>query len=358
MKHLLPTVAVAALVLHCGGGDGQEPIQGGDAGSSSGGDAASSKDSGGPHDAGKSPDGSHEGGALDASHDGASSSSGGHDAGGSSSGGPGVEVVVTNGCPFDLWIHATGKEGTLQPDNAHLVQGATQSYQGPVTWTAARVAAYLDAPDSSGNPQGPSDKIEANFYVTNGSQYVNSDITYVDWVALPSEIQTTGTGSDCTTVGCEVPVASILAGCPASLLAGRECLSAGYYCLTSAKAASDPYCHALDAQIAACASQYTDCAAAAGSTTTQVYSCSGAFFGNSPQYCAALNRNVLSAPGAGTPPSAFYQTAPYNTYAKWVHQTCPGIYAFPYDDFGSSNQSSDHTCTGATRMSVTFCPKG
>jgi hypothetical protein len=266
---------------------------------------------------------------------------------------------VTNGCPLDLWIHATGNEATLQPDNVHLVQGASQTYQAPLTWTAARVYAYLDAPDSSGNPQGVNDKVEMNFYVTNGSEYVNTDITYVDWVAIPSQIQTFGTGSDCTTVGCQVPYANLLQGCPASLLSGsgRECLSAGYYCLTTAQA-GDPYCHALDSQIAACASQYADCAGAAGSTTTQVYSCSGAFFGGSPQYCAALNRNVLGAPGASTPPSAYYQTQPFNTYAQWVHQTCPGIYAFPYDDFGSSNQSSDHTCTGATQMTVTFCPKG
>ena len=25
-----------------------------------------------------------------------------------------------------------------------------------------------------------------------------------------------------------------------------------------------------------------------------------------------------------------YQKAPFNTYAKWVHDTCPGVYAFAY----------------------------
>jgi hypothetical protein len=59
-----------------------------------------------------------------------------------------------------------------------------------------------------------------------------------------------------------------------------------------------------------------------------------------------------------TPPSAFYQSPPFNTYAQWVHAKCPGIDAFPYDDYGSTNQSSDHTCSGATQLNVTFCPRG
>jgi len=344
----------AGLACHCGGGGAQNPPGNVDAGGTS--------DSGVPADAPVEHDASPGGSDAAGVHDAGDSSTDGavtHDAGKSDApaSGPGVLVNVTNDCPFDLWIHAVAQEAALQPDNAHLAQGATQSYHAPLTWTAGRVYAYFEGPDSSGNPQGQNDKIEANFYVTSGSEYVNSDITYVDWVALPSQIQTLGTGSDCTTVGCQVPSTSILAGCPSTLLSGHECLSAGYYCLTAGQP-NDPYCHALDSQIAACASEYPDCAGAAGSTTAQVYSCSGAFFGASTEYCAALNRGVLATPAASTPPSAFYQTPPFDTYAQWVHQKCPGIYAFPYDDFGSTNQSSDHTCTGATQMNVTFCPKG
>ncbi len=258
---------------------------------------------------------------------------------------------------MDLWIHAQAKEATLTPDNVQLATGASQDYQAPLTWTAGRIYAYFQGPDANGNPQGQNDKVEASFYVTNGSEYLNTDITYVDWVALPSQIETLGTGSDCTTVSCPVAYANILDGCPSSLLSGKECLSAGMYCLNAANQ-SDPFCHALDAQVPACASQYADCAQASGSSTAEVYSCSGSFFGGSPQYCAALNRGVLSAPTASTPATSFYQKPPFNTYAQWVHQLCPGIYAFPYDDFGPGGQSSDHTCTGATQMNVTFCPKG
>ena len=243
------------------------------------------------------------------------------------------------------------------PDNVHLTQGKSQDYDGPVTWSSARIYAYLQAPAADGTPQGQNDKIETNFYLTNGSQYVNSDITYVDWVALPSQIQAIGTGSDCTTVGCQVPYANLLSGCPSSLLSGHECLSAGSYCLNP-QASSDPFCHALDAQVSSCASEYSACSAGSGSSTAEVYSCSGSFFSNSPEYCAALNRGVLASPAATTPATSFYQTPPFNAYAQWVHGQCPGIYAFPYDDFGSSNQSSDHTCTAATQLDITFCPKG
>jgi hypothetical protein len=357
----LVTAALAAFGCSCGQSHEQAPPPGGD-----GGAGGSSALDGGAMDASQSTDGSptgshdagHDAGAAeDAAHvDASSSNSGGPQDGGPGSGSA-VVVNVTNGCPFDLWIQATAMEGTLQPDNVRLTQGTSQSYDAPLTWTSGRVYGYFQAPDANGTPQGQNDKVEANFYVQGGSEYVNSDITYVDWVALPSQIETLGTGSDCTTIGCQAPYASLLTGCPAALLSSNACTSAGYHCLTTTDA-NDPYCHALDAQIGACASEYPDCAGAAGATTTEVYSCSGSFFGGSAEYCAALNRNVLSAPGAATPASDFYQTPPFNTYAQWVHQKCPGIYAFPYDDFGSTNQSSDHTCTGATRMNVTFCPKG
>jgi Beta-1,3-glucanase len=355
MRHsLLAAIAFAGLAWQCGGSSGPQSVVS-EAGSPT--PEAGAHDAGGIHDAGRdsssSSSGGHEGGPPDAAPEASSSSS----SGGTIDSGAGVLVKVTNGCPFDLWIHATAMEGTLQPDNAHLVQGTSQSYQAPLTWTSGRVYGYFDAPDVDGNPQGENDKVEATFSNSNGSEALNTDLTYVDWVALPSQIQTFGTGSDCTTVGCEVPYASLLAGCPSSLLTTHACLSAGYYCLTGTNP-NDPFCHALDAQIASCASEYPDCAAASGSTTTDVYSCSGSFFGGSPEYCAALNRNVLSAPAASTPASSFYQAAPFNTYAQWVHGKCPGIYAFPYDDWGSSNQSSDHTCQGATELDVTFCPKG
>jgi hypothetical protein len=301
------------------------------------------------------------GGGGSSSSGGGSSSSGG--VGGGSGGGNGstLLVVVKNNCPVDLWINAVNNPAppaaavTLSPNNAHLSPGASQQYQAPNDWSAARVNAFFEAPDANGNPQGQSDKVEMNFSSTNGVETTNTDITYVDWVALPSQIQVFGSGNDCTTVGCDVPFSQILDGCPASLVSGRECVSAGGYCLNPSND-GDPYCHALDGQVAACASEYGDCAGAAGGTTAQAYSCSG-FFGGSPEYCAALNRGVLNNP-SGAAASSYYTSPPFNTYSQWVHQHCPGIYAFPYDDYGPSNQSSDHTCSGATEVAITFCPAG
>ena len=53
-----------------------------------------------------------------------------------------------------------------------------------------------------------------------------------------------------------------------------------------------------------------------------------------------------------------YAQEPYNTYAKWVHDTCPGIYAFPYDDYPSNANESGFRACKAPRLDVVFCPAG
>src|SRR5205807_1061773 len=40
----------------------------------------------------------------------------------------GMLVHVVNGCSFELWVHAAGKEGVLMPDDTHLAPGAAQDY--------------------------------------------------------------------------------------------------------------------------------------------------------------------------------------------------------------------------------------
>lgn len=75
------------------------------------------------------------------------------------------------------------------------------------------------------------------------------------------------------------------------------------------------------------------------------------------KWCAALNRGMLDAPDS-TDATKYYGKAPYNVYSKWVHDTCPGIYAFAYDDYPSgAGQSGYRSCT-ADRLDVTFCPGG
>jgi hypothetical protein len=261
---------------------------------------------------------------------------------------PGILVHVLNGCSFDLWLHAAGQGVVLMPDNAHLPPGQAQDYIAPDNWSAARVTAYLGTP-----PANEIDKVE----VTISNRIVNYNITYVDWLGLPIEMRAYGTGPDCKVVGCYVPESDVLAGCPSGLLSGRQCLSAGHYCSVGANQGT-AFCHALDAKIAQCAQdpKYAGCAGAQGATTPQAYGCSG-FFGGSTKWCAALNRGMLDDPDNNNA-ALFYKTEPFNTYAQWVHTVCPGIYAFPYDDYGNSNQSGFHACSGATQLNVTFCPAG
>jgi hypothetical protein len=132
-------------------------------------------------------------------------------------------------------------------------------------------------------------------------------------------------------------------------------VSAGSYCLNGANQ-SKPYCHALDSAIAQCATK-PGCTPG-GATTVDAYACrNGSFFSGSPKWCAAVNRGMVADPD--NPSTAlYYQTTPYNTYAKWVHGMCPGIYAFPYDDYGHANESGFHSCIGGRQLNITFCPSG
>jgi len=207
---------------------------------------------------------------------------------------------------------------------------------------------------------------------------MNYNITYVDYVALPSEM--VAVGPECQPgpefnpkVGCYVPRDQLLAGCPDDLLTGERCLSASLYCADPAHQAL-PYCHALDGEIAKCVAQHPEtCGVAAqlGNTTRDVYACSGYFDSQPPdcmpasedchfegnKWCAALNRGMLSDPES-IDTGKYYQSAPFNTYAKWVHDTCPGIYAFAYDDYPASGGESGFRACKAPRLDITFCPVG
>lgn len=282
---------------------------------------------------------------------------------------------VINHCPFTLWIHAKPNAGAaLTPDNAPLAPGAVQQYPIPASWPSARVNAYWEDPSSSSSDPNAYDKVE----LTVGGGKMNYNITYVDYLALPSRMEAIGascpkTGSFDPAVSCPVAVSSVLTGCPDGLLDGKRCLSAGAFCSPSKNQASS-FCHALDAPLAACEQQDpTTCGIAAqlGNGTPNVYSCSGYFDSQPPscsppsttchaqgnEWCAALNRGMLADPMSADA-AQYYTTPPYNTYAKWVHETCPGIYAFPYDDYPSvAGQSGYRSCT-ADRLDITFCPGG
>lgn len=262
-----------------------------------------------------------------------------------------VEIGVRNNCPFPIWIHGQGNGGTLMPDDKQLAKGEVVWYDAPANWSAARITAYGD-----GARKGELDKVEMTL-VANGS-VLNYNVTYVDWVGLPVEVVGRGTGADCKTAACYLPEEKLLSGCPDGLLSGKRCLAARSFCLDGAHK-NDAYCKKLDPEIKRCAETKPGCEGAANATTADVYACSsGTFFGGSPKWCAALNRGMIDDPEA-TDLAKFYKHEPYNTYSKWVHEVCPGIYAFAYDDYPSSiGESGFHACTGGKEMDITFCPGG
>ena len=263
----------------------------------------------------------------------------------------GTCINVLNNCSAAFRVHGWNNAApkyTLQPDNYNLLPGAVMQYSVPSTWAAARVEAHLE--------NGLYDKVE----LTVGGGFINYDITYVDYIAIPSAMQ--AIGLTCKQgPGCYVPRAQLLAKCPSHLLAsnGSQCISAGLYCSYSAHMQT-PFCHALDKQIAICAAAApSTCGLGAKDTTDNAYSCSGYFDGqpghpDGNKWCAALNRGMLQDPESSNA-SKYYVVPPYNAFAKFVHTVCPGIYAFPYDDY--HGQGGDRSCV-SNRLDITFCPRG
>lgn len=264
-----------------------------------------------------------------------------------------VPIQVRNNCPYPLWIHAFGAQGALGPDDAALGTGTTRVYYAPSLWTAARVEAYKNGPR-----QNQIEKVEMTFDRNpQGAQVLNYNVTYVDWVGLPVSVSSKGTGGDCRPAGCYKPVSQILSGCPAQLRAGDKCLSARTFCLDP-NTGGHPYCREFDGKINECADRYGDCQGSRGASTAEVYACSGPFFSQNPKYCAAINRGMLHDPYNANSGN-YYRNAPFNTYAQWVHASCPGLYALAYDDFPSSAEESGfHSCVNGSELTVTFCPAG
>ena len=189
------------------------------------------------------------------------------------------------------------------------------------------------------------------------NKIINYNVTYVDWVGLPVEMVSIGTGADCKRVGCYVPEAQILSGCPDGLLSGKRCLSAGSYCGNAANQAK-PYCHALDAKIATCAAnaggKYPGCGDWHYAAGLRVLG----FLRRKPEVVLRFEPRDDRRSRQRRHQALYYQNAPYNTYSKWVHSVCPGIYAFPYDDYGKTNESGFHACSGGRQLNITFCPAG
>jgi hypothetical protein len=257
---------------------------------------------------------------------------------------------VMNNCSVPLTMHGwnnAAPKSILEPDKLILNMGDIHQYAVSDSFAAGRLEARI------GNT-AVVDFVEMT--VENG--FINYDISYVDSVVLPAAMQ--AIGSSCTQGPiCNVPREDLLAGCPSDLREVDKCLSAGSFCSYLSNQGTS-FCTLLNGQIAKCASEFpSTCGLGKSDKTGNVYSCSGYFDSqlghpDGNKFCAALNRGMLANPDSSDT-SLYYQTPPYNAYAKYVHETCPGIYSFPYDDYHS--QGGDRSCQ-SSRLDIVFCPAG
>jgi hypothetical protein len=265
----------------------------------------------------------------------------------------GLLVRVMNNCDVPLWIHGEGSNGAggrnvLAPDDVRLMPGQTQDYDGRDRMVSARVTAFRDGPR-----QNEAQFVELNF--ENGSLGYN--ISYVDYLGLPVELD-----AACGTTACYEPTDTLFDGCPADLRRADRCVAPGGYCLDPANRGK-PMCTLLDSkatealQLAQCQNDLAAWRGRVGTgepigTTPNVYNCSQ-FWSSSAFCCAIVNRGVV---GSATPNNVctFYQDGvPHNEYARWVHDKCPVIYAFPYDDSG--DQGGFLQCP-TRELRITWCP--
>jgi hypothetical protein len=261
----------------------------------------------------------------------------------------GLLVRVMNNCPFPLWIHGAGNNGSnvLQPDQAKLESGDERDYDAHSSFGSARVTAFIDGPG-----QNEIQFVELNF----GNGELGYNISYVDYLGMPVEID-----AACGKTACYAPYEGLLDGCPANLRENDRCRSPGGWCIGRE---GDPYCKSLDQKaqealaLPQCQQDLSSWLAGGGSqdhigTTPSVYACRD-FWASSPFCCSIVNRGMV---GAADPYDVchFYDGTPYNTYARWAHERCPAIYAFPYDDAGE--QGGYHQCQ-AKELRITWCPGG
>lgn len=250
----------------------------------------------------------------------------------------GTRVRVRSFCEKKVWVRAVSAGGTvLIPSNAPLETNGVVNLLAPPEWQGGQVFVYGTA--ASGE--------ELHLFAASVSAGVTYfSLQYLREFGLPAQI--VGVGGTCTaaahTRSCLAREADV-ASCPESFLKdGARCLAPSVYCGANPNAA---YCHALDAAITACAG-----AGCPGGSTVDVYAGLNGYAENA-RWAAALNRGMSKTPDSKDS-SLFYRQAPYNTYAKWVHELCPKTVAFTHDDFNATDPL--YAACNATELRITLCP--
>jgi hypothetical protein len=210
---------------------------------------------------------------------------------------------------------------------------------------------------------GASGSVEAEFFelTADPNKALNYNLSFVDYMGLPLEINGKGTDKSCGLTACYSPVADLTKGCPPQLLdaASGHCISMYNYCKDAAHA-KEAFCTVLDQSAADTLANDPMCKA--GGTLAQagsgaaIFGCAtGTFWSGSPYCCAKVNRGSAGTTSSdNTQNCSYYKTPPYNVYAAYSHSVCPYLYAFAYDDW--NDQSGYHACNKGTGADITYCP--
>jgi hypothetical protein len=263
----------------------------------------------------------------------------------------GILFRLMNNCSMTLWLQNTNN-ATQWPENGGIVElasKATKEYDMP-NGVSQRIQTFKNA------PPGMAGNVLIQFAEMNAApgKALNYNLSHVDWVGLPVEINGIGASQDCGVTACYQSYASLLTGCPPQLLdtVNGKCIAPFHYCSDAAHA-MEPFCTVLNAPAATTVMSDPDCAGGTVGSPADIFGCAG-FWGSSAACCAKVHRGVTGNAKSDTNNCLYYKNPPYDVYAAWAHQQCPFIYAFAYDDF--NDQSGFHTCTHGTEMDITYCP--
>lgn len=277
------------------------------------------------------------------------------------------EIRVYNNCTVPLYIRGADQSRMLAPDHQQIPAKSPTplSYQLTPPWTSGRVYGCWDDSQAATPIVNGANAVVmqqhcalAEQTITNAAGNISSNISYVDYVALPIRIAVPN-GTACINSGsttASFDPALVQSRCPTALVNGKSCMSANQYCSDAVHGnPAAPFCSQLNPVIA-------QIPGAGGATTLDAYGCTG-YFGD-PAQCAAINRGLPYTDTAQQDFQNFYRTAPFNDYSAFVHLKlgAPGL-AFPYDDYPSNAPQNNVkygeyvNCSASATFVVTFCPE-
>eukprot|EP01083_Nonionella_stella_P137974 419774_1 len=274
-------------------------------------------------------------------------------------------ILVRNECPFSLYLQRTAIDGTDEsvPSTVTTLAKTKETVLDITGWEGLggqRLYTWWQNPIGQNlDPLTYRDKVEINRCSSNQLCY---NPTAVDYFGLPVKIGPYRS-SDCPSVPMtgvyNIKVNEIESQCPTQYEftpPNGVCLSPQRVCWCDA---SDEMCSKFDTIIEQC---IQDGYCSSDITTPQVYACSKGISQDSKdeRLCAALNRGVYPYAFTSGNPDFFYQSSPYNEYAKFIHTGGAQAFAFPYEDVDIGypfyvEDSGYQTCE-TNFLSVTFCP--